>query len=153
MHVSMKLNLKSVLIVLLVIVLIISFPFGVRVWRLYSFAGQREAGIEVIENLRLRCPENVEEVVWDQAISWTRTAYYNVFSSIDNPTSKDLIPFISEVKVRLNEKIDMESIDWIWSRLALTGPYGREYVDRIWQEYKATVRDRNSENHSSRFRQ
>lgn len=130
-------GLKSLLVLILVATFVFMCGIGIRVWQLHSFATQREIGAELIEGIRARRPENVPSSVWDNSVSWTRTAYFNVFSSRDNSTSEDLSAFVMETKDKLASEIDLESIDWIWNRLALTSPYGREYVERMWQDYKS----------------
>ena len=41
---------------------------------------------------------------------------------------------------------DLQSIDWMWERLAETGPHGQRYVEKFEPEYRSLVYNSQSVN-------
>jgi hypothetical protein len=132
---SIALRIVVVLTALAVILLAV-VPLGVRFLRLYQFAEQRERGVVLIEDLRVQCPRGYDCESWDNSVSWLRTAYLNVFSSIDNPTSDSLNRYIDEMERELTPPIPSEAVERLWTRLGSTGTSGTEYISKFDSEFR-----------------
>ena len=132
---------RRTLLLLLLLACSVGMWFGWRFWSLAAFANEREVGLESIEALRLERPSDVSIPAWEVAINWTTTAYLNVFSSLDNPTSDDLRDLVDYLDRTTNEHVDFETIKEVWERLAQSGPYGKEYVDRFFPEFQRSYNE------------
>lgn len=120
-------------------VLAIAVPVGLRFWRLVSYARQQRIGAELIGALDERCPETVPKKTWDDATGWAITAYHNVCFSETHVTFDELVRFNHDARMKLAGNVDLHSIDWVWKRLAETGPHGQRYFDKFEPEYMSLV--------------
>lgn len=120
----------------LIVVLTSIFAFGWRLWTLSTFARQRDAGLELIDLLRQERPQDVSKESWEIAVDWTTTAYLNVFSSVDNPTSANIKRFNRHAEDIVNSSDGIVMIERIWEELAQAGPHGQEYVDKFYPEFR-----------------
>ncbi len=127
---------RCTLLLLLTLACSVGVWFGCRFWSLAAFANNRDVGLQSIEALRLQRPSDVSIASWEVAVNWTTTAYLNVFSSLDNPTSDDLEVFVEDLDRMTNRRVDLQTIQTLWERLARSGPYGKEYVDRFYPEFQ-----------------
>jgi len=118
--------------------------FSLRVSQLISFANKKDVGVELIESLRSRRPDEVATQTWDNALTWTKTAYSNVFFSCDGGSSAAIAGFNSEAKAKFATNVDLRTFDWVWDRLACASPYGEEYVGKFKQDYLEST-ERNPE--------
>ncbi|QDV23097.1 hypothetical protein [Aureliella helgolandensis] len=132
-----KPNLKIAVSFSLVVALAMAVVGGERFWRLVSFAHNKKVGVELIESLRSKCPPDVSAQKWDSAINWTRTAYDNVFFSVDSVATDEVAKFTSEASKKFAKEVGIETLDWVWERLAQTGLRGKNYVARFRPEYRA----------------
>lgn len=120
-------------------VLAIAAPVGLRFWRLVSYARQQRIGAELIGSLNERRPETVPKKTWDDATGWAITAYHNVCFSETCVTFEELVRFNHDARMKLAGNVDLHSIDWVWKRLAETGPHGQRYFDKFEPEYMSLV--------------
>ena len=120
-------------------VLAIAAPVGLRIWRLVSFARQQRIGAELIGSLKERCPEMVPKKTWDDATGWAITAYHNVCFSESHVTIVEMVRFNHDARMKLAGNVDLQSVDWVWKRLAETGPHGQRYVDKFEPKYMAAI--------------
>lgn len=135
---SIALRIVAVLTVLAVILLTV-VPLGVRLFRLYRFAEQRERGVVLIEDLRVQCPREYDYESWDNSVSWLRTAYLSVFPSIDNPTSHSLNRYVDEMERELTHPIPSKTIERLWTRLGSTGTFGSDYISKFDTEFRRSL--------------
>ena len=120
-------------------ILAIAAPVGLGFWPLVSYARQRRIGAELIGSLIERRPVTVPKKTWDDATGWAITAYHNVCFSETHVTLDELVRFNHDARIKLAENIDLHSIDWVWKRLAETGPHGQRYFDKFSPEYMSLV--------------
>lgn len=132
----------------LIPVVAIVAPVGWRVWRLLAYARQRTIGAELIESLRNRRPEGVPNPTWEEATGWAITAYANVCFSEEHVTFDELVRFNHDARMELAGDVNMQTIDWVWARLAKTGPHGQRYVDKFEPEYRSLVYGASSQDSS-----
>lgn len=110
-----------------------------RVWPLYVYAQERTAAYEVVVQLPDRRPESVDAKVWEVATSWAITAYANVCFSEGHVPIDELRRFRVDVEKRLAGDVDLATIDWLWQRLAETGPHGQQYRQRFEPQYRENL--------------
>jgi hypothetical protein len=94
----------------------------------------------LIEKMRLQRPVEIEAEKWEAAVSWTRTAYLNIYFSVDSESSQDLHDFLHDVNGRLSSINVRDSVYWIWKRLAKASPYGKQYVSKFEPQLQSTLR-------------
>jgi hypothetical protein len=110
---------------------------SVRVWPLYVYAQEKKAIRAALDELqRDRCPEKVDVEVWKAATGWTITAYENICFSEAHVPIGELKRFRADIEKRLAGDVDLSTTDWIWQRLAETGPHGRLYRKEFEPEYR-----------------
>jgi hypothetical protein len=95
----------------------------------------REVG-RLLLSLHSRCPRGIPPQNWEEAVNWTATAQCNTFFSPSHASKADLDQFGRDVEDRLRGPVGVDTIEWIWDRLAETGPTGREYVERFRPEMR-----------------
>jgi len=135
---TIALRIVAVLTVLAVILFTV-VPLGIRLFRLYRFAEQRERGVVLIEDLRVQRPREYDYESWDNSVSWLRTAYLNIFSSIDNPTSHRLNRYVDEMERELTHPTRSKTIERLWTRLGSTGTFGRDYISKFDTEFRRSL--------------
>jgi hypothetical protein len=113
---------------------------AVRVWPLYVYAQERKAIRAALDELqRDRRPVKVDVEVWKIATSWTITAYENICFSEKHTSIDELRRFRVDVEKRLAGGVDLATTDWIWQRLAETGPHGQLYRRKFEPLYREDV--------------
>ena len=123
-----------------VVVILIVFPgigclsYGVwsAAWKarerwIYQHECDRIA--KVIKSLNDRRPATVGKRVWDNGVGWTVTAHYNVCFSPGHTDLAAMVHFGETLDDRLQRDVDLSIFEWIWDRLAETGPHGKKYTD------------------------
>ncbi len=126
---------KCVAVALAVGVLLALTLAGLRCSELILFARNRDSGLQFIETLRDRRPADISTNTWNNALTWTKTAYSNVFFSCDSVSSVDIVDFNREARSKFTAKADLQSFDWAWERLARSSPFGEEYTGKFKHEY------------------
>ena len=120
-------------------VVVIAAPIGLRVYQQLKYARQRILGAELVESLRDRRPDEVPSQRWQDATGWAITAYHNVCFSEEHVSINQLVLFNRDARSELAGEVSLQSIDWVWARLAETGPHGKRYVSQWEPEYRSLV--------------
>jgi hypothetical protein len=103
------------------------------------YGGQRRTGDELFRQLSNRRPSNIDVQTREIATNWATTAYRNIcFGEAQTPL-QELKRFCKDLEARLQGRVDLTTIDWIWERLGQTGPYGNEYRLRFEPQYHAEL--------------
>lgn len=110
-----------------------------RVLPLLVYAQERTAAYEAVAQLPDRRPDGVDAQVWKVATSWAITAYANVCFSEGYVPIDELRSFRVDVEQRMAGNVNLATIDWIWERLAETGPHGQEYRNRFKPQYRESL--------------
>jgi hypothetical protein len=113
---------------------------AVQIWPQYVYAQERTAAYNVVAQLLDRRPDGVPAPVWDVAATWAATAYANVCFSADHVPIDELRRFRADVEQRLAGQVDLATIEWLWQRLAETGPTGQQYCSRFEPAYRAHLK-------------
>lgn len=114
--------------------------FAARVWSDFVYAKEQKMAYKLVAQLQKRRPQNVEAEVWKVATGWTITAYANVCFSKDYVSLDELRRFRVDLEKRLAGDVDLSTTDWIWQRLAETGPHGQQYRAKFEPEYRLDLR-------------
>jgi hypothetical protein len=130
---------RFLIVFFLIAVSVVAVPVGLRFWRLRSYALQQRAGAALIGTLSERRPESVPTKTWEDATGWAKTAFHNVCFSERQVKFEELVRFNHDARVKFAGEVDLNSIDWVWSRLAETGPHGQRYVEKFEPEYRSFV--------------
>ena len=107
--------------------------------RITEYSRYQRAGAVVVESLAGRRPANVSQKTWDDATGWAITAYHNVCFSEGHVPLPELHAFIRDVDAKFDGPVDLNTVDWIWTRLASTGRHGKQYAERFEPQYRAIV--------------
>lgn len=83
-----------------------------------------------IRALRPSPDRGVNPAIWDCAHGITATAFANVCFSPSHVSTAEMERFRGDLDARLRGPIDLDTLVWIWERLAETGPHGRGYAER-----------------------
>jgi hypothetical protein len=128
-------KLKTGLLILFLSTLVFATAaVGKRMWRFTIFFRDKEKGVVLVESLRDRQPSNIPDEAWEFAVNWTRTAYVNVFASVDTLGSGDIRSFNQDAARIIEENEGFEAIQELWERFAQSGPSGELYVAKYYPD-------------------
>jgi hypothetical protein len=82
-----------------------------------------------INSLYTKCPLNMNKDEWETAVVWTELLLAN--SLLKNAKMNDLSNFQCQLEERINEKVDMILILWIWNEIAKLTPIGLWYKQKF----------------------
>lgn len=129
---------RPTLLIVASAILIGLLAFGVKGFvNVIRYASQQRATSDLIDSLSSRRPNNVSPAKWETATTWTGIAVANVCYSPDHVSFAELGRFKSDLESKLEQDVDLETLDWIWHRLANTGPHGAQYVEKFEGIYRA----------------
>ena len=100
-------------------------------WRGYHIKGS-----DLIASMDSRRPSTVSPREWEVVHFWIGVAFANVCFSPDHVSLAELKRFNNDLDSKLQGKVDLNTVDWIWERLASTGPQGAGYVERFMPQYR-----------------
>lgn len=121
------------------VVMVCLAPTGKSFFDAVWYAQHRRKVTDLIETLENRRPAHVAPEVWDVAFGWTLTAYANVSSSNETMRLSELERFYVDLKEELQGDVDLDTLDWIWRRLASTGTSGAYYFSKFEPQYRGHV--------------
>ncbi|MAP07555.1 MAG: hypothetical protein CMM00_01585 [Rhodopirellula sp.] len=107
--------------------------------RITEYPRWQRRGADIVESLQSRRPANVPAKTWDDATGWAITAYHNICFSAEHVPLDSLKQFINDAESMLAGPVDLDSVDWVWSRLAECSPHGEQYRERFEPQYRLTV--------------
>lgn len=114
-------------------------PFAIRFTQVLTYSRHQRATADLIVSLKVRCPPEVDAMIWDEATGWAITAYHNICFSDAHVPLAELKSFKHDVAERLTGDVDLNTVDWIWIRLEQASPYGREYAAKFEPVYRNQV--------------
>ena len=139
--VSHKKSLLTKIIVVIIVVFAIGTLFCLPVLHAKEYSKGRNKGKELLQTLRNRRPAHTSVDTWDCAIGWTRVAYGNVFAFHEYVSYEDMLRFNTDLSRKLDEKVNLKTIDWFWERLAETGKNGKGYVSNFEPQYRRMINE------------
>jgi hypothetical protein len=84
-----------------------------------------------IRYLKPTPPSTIKPGEWDCAHSWIVNAYCNICFSPEHTAATEMYRLRKDLRAKLRDRIDLETLKWIWNRLGQTGPYGKQYTERF----------------------
>jgi hypothetical protein len=133
-----RFRLRSVFVtVLLGSTLFVAYRLGVAPY--FRFMKTRDRIQASVRELAQHRPEGVSKRKWSFAVGWTGVAVGNVFfmpSCVND--DQGYYDFADELGRRLQGKVEMSTIDWIWDGFEEIGKNGRSYSER----YRPTMPER-----------
>jgi hypothetical protein len=99
-----------------------------------QFCRETRAEFELLVGKR---PPTITRKQWQHVVAWTLNAHANcMFTRTIPQTDRD--QFLTELRRRLQEPVDLTTVDWIWDELVRLTPNGGTYSDR----YRPTTPER-----------
>lgn len=117
----------------------------IRSWGQYR-AKNSEIARRLFE-LKDQVPAGIDPQSWENLTTLTDIGFGNVFFSPQHASYTEMLRFQADLEERLrrDKPIRVETLRWIWKRLAETGPHGKDYSERmvlLFEEGAAQVADR-----------
>lgn len=104
------------------------------VWR--EFKSEMERIETVVETWRAP-PADADPARWEAAWQTAYNAVGNVCFTPEHITREELTCLREDVERQDQLPLSFDTLAWLWSRLAQTGPHGQEYITRmqpLWDE-------------------
>src|SRR4051794_6873902 len=101
-----------------------------------EFARLQRQMDDSIRSLRPSDPTGISPTEWDCALGWTVTAYCNVCFSPGHVGTPEMYRLRDDLARKLDRRIGVDTLAWIWDRLAQTGPHGKQYVERNLPQFE-----------------
>ncbi len=76
-------------------------------------------------------PSDIDANRWREVYGWTRQALVNCCTHPSYCSHEELSRLLEEVRRADQTPHTLERIDWLWYRIAETGPTGKRYIDRF----------------------
>ena len=115
-------------------VALMALPIAFVVVPLHRMTEWRQLEREIDVTIRHLQPTNPQEVnmtVWECAQSTTVTTYCNICYSPGHPSTAEMYRLRYDLRLKLKEKVDLDTLEWVRDRLARTGPHGKWYIDHF----------------------
>lgn len=137
----MSRRIHGVVVVLAALSILLALVAGgtlVNQWlRWRSYTAQREEMYRIIAAWERRPPPGVDGHVWQEACKLTGIAVGNVCFSPSHVSLEELADLRAELAAKEAGRVDIDTLQWVWDRLATTGPHGRRYIQQmrpLWDE-------------------
>jgi hypothetical protein len=114
---------------------------GLSVWRFKTFQNELTQLRLTLEPWRQNTPPNVNAHAWGEVSGFvTQTAVGNICFTPDHVSHAEVRRLRQDVDAKMAEgPATAETLDWLWRRLAETGPQGVKYTTQfqpMWDEMK-----------------
>jgi hypothetical protein len=83
-----------------------------------------------------RVPAGVNPSEWKAAVELIAVAHFNAFHLFHPPPIEEAYRFREELIPRLRSPVNLQTLAWIWDRLARTGVDGKSYTVRHRQSFE-----------------
>jgi hypothetical protein len=103
----------------------------------YKYVAMATEILYAIVALEKRVPNGVDPSNWKSAVQETAIAHYNTCWCSHPPTIEELDRLRNDLDARLRRPVDIQTLLWIWDRLARTCVGGKDFTDR----YKVRLDD------------
>ena len=133
-----RFHLRSVFVIV-ILGITLFFAYRISVAPYFRFRETNSRIQASVRELAKHRPEGVSKRQWSSVVGWTSTAVYSVFfmpSSIND--DQRYFDFADELDRRLQGKVEMSTIDWIWDNFEEIGKHGRSYSE----QYRPTTPER-----------
>jgi hypothetical protein len=97
--------------------------------------------------LENRVPQCVDASDWQSAVQLTARAEFNTCHLWYPPPIEELYRLREELTLKLRGPVDVQTLYWIWDRLASSCDDGKDHTDRFRGELDACFRQGNGKGH------
>jgi len=80
-------------------------------------------------------PNSISPDVWECAHNWVVTAYGNI-CIIEGTSKPEMYRLRDDLQKKLNGRIDLGTLNWIWNRLGESGQHGKRYTERFGPSFR-----------------
>ncbi len=107
-------------------------PGLIRFWKLKAYQIQFKSTRQLLDTIERSRPPDVDQKTWDAATGWAFTAYCNVCFSETHVPLTECRELHGDLKERMEQGIDLRTIDWFWARMKRASPHGQRYITK-WE--------------------
>lgn len=132
----LKLRYVLVAIVALLIIGSLLWPTFNNLAQTREFHAQERRIEAIVETWRTTPPE-ADPDYWEAGWGTVYNALGNVCFTKDHVSQEEMEKLYQDVKAKDAEPNSWDRLEWLWYRLAKTGPHGRKYIDQmqpLWDE-------------------
>jgi hypothetical protein len=132
---TLRISLAKALVIVALAAVLLSFlivPFTRQMEWVRLFR-QMETSLNVLKPAQ---PNSIGPGTWDCAHRWVVTAYCNICFSPQHTATAEMYRLRDDLGEKLNDRIDLETLKWIWIRLGETGPHGKRYTERFEPSFR-----------------
>lgn len=107
------------------------------------FTAEREEIYRIVEVWQRQPPPGVDGHVWQEVCKLGGIAVGNVCFTPRHVSLEEIEALRADVAAKDAAPIDADTLQWLWDRLAATGPHGQRYTRRMqpmWDEAMDAVR-------------
>jgi hypothetical protein len=112
--------------------------FGFWLYDNYAYYKMFQHVLAITESLRSRRPEGQSEAAWDHALDCVQGAQGEVFLP-ENTSFARLQAYEAALQEKLQGPVDAGIFEWICDQLESTGPAGKQYVDQVRPQFRASI--------------
>ncbi len=114
-------------------------PELIRFWKAQSYLIQQKSTRQLLNTIERSRPPDVDQKTWDAATGWMMTAYCNVCFSEEHVPLTEFRVLHRDLKVRMEQGIDLRTIDWFWARMKRASPHGQRYITKYEPAFRHDV--------------
>jgi hypothetical protein len=129
--ISAMTKLRSVLKLALALMVVVIGTLAIFVWRETSHRQMCDQVLADVWSLAKKQPQGITAAEWHHFIRWTNNDVANGLASPTWVSRRDLVRFADELHRRVEGKVDINTIDWIWDEIARISKYGQSYSDQF----------------------
>lgn len=89
-----------------------------------------------IRHLQPSEPNSIDPNVWNCARQWILYALGESCQVPGNPANHELMRLIEDLEAKLQGKVDLETLKWIWYRLGKVGRSGESYTRSFMPQFQ-----------------
>lgn len=117
----------------LLLVLAATWLYVTQIRPLELYRGKNRQIADRFRALENQPPDGIDSHVWKEMVTITNIGFGNVFFSPTHASYAELLRFETDLdeKLRTDKPMTVETLRWVWKRLADTGPHGKQYSERM----------------------
>lgn len=78
-----------------------------------------------------KLPPKITRKQWTHIVAWTLNAHANCLAFEQNIPQQDRDRFLEQLRARVRNPVELETVDWIWDELVRLTSHGEAYSDRV----------------------
>ena len=113
---------------------------AIKVNQQQAFFREHHRIADALRSLKDRRPAGANRRGWGEGIGWTVTAHCNIFFAPSPDTYDAMSRFGRALDEKVQGEVDVNAIEWLWDRLAESGPDGKRYTDNFRSSMREALR-------------